>query len=245
MTNSSPLIQPFWSRTMGPLLPESPDHLSSILDDPEDVLRRLAYADWLETHDQATRADLIRQAIILRKLEPYTIEWNTQLNRVVSLLHVYRPCFDLVGGLPRIHLESPLAGLIEQIEFTSTQVLFQTAPNIFRAIPSLHRLHVTLEGKDRLEIERFLDLPELERFSEICLCHCQINSPAIARFTESGRFTSLRVLDLSVNQICWTGFESLIGFARKARLRDLDLRKNLITKPKSEIQQKFGSWIRV
>src|SRR5262249_59482941 len=41
--------------------------IDAIRDDPDDDLRRLVYADWLEEHGQAERAELIRVQVELAK----------------------------------------------------------------------------------------------------------------------------------------------------------------------------------
>ena len=42
--------------------------LQAIIDVPEDDLPRLVYADWLEEHGQAERAELIRVQVQLARL---------------------------------------------------------------------------------------------------------------------------------------------------------------------------------
>jgi uncharacterized protein (TIGR02996 family) len=84
---------------------EAEAFLRAVFDTPEDDTARLAYADWLDEHDQPARAEFIRvQVELARLIEPIKKRTKTQEKRITKLVTRERELFAR-------HSDEWLAGL--------------------------------------------------------------------------------------------------------------------------------------
>ena len=66
----------------------------AILANPEDDAVRLVYADWLDEHGNAARAEFIRVQIRLAQLAPCDLEWPSLRQRELTLLQEHRRTWE-------------------------------------------------------------------------------------------------------------------------------------------------------
>src|SRR5262245_56724008 len=73
--------------TPAPVTEQERAFWQAILDAPEDDTPRLVYADWLDDHGQAERAELIRSACRLAKMPEYDDDYPGLRARVAEQTH--------------------------------------------------------------------------------------------------------------------------------------------------------------
>src|SRR5829696_5418855 len=108
----------------------------SILESPDDDAPRLVYADWLDEHGDADRAEFIRLQIRLARMDrddPNHRALKSVVDQIGQAHHV-----EWVNRLPQfedVHWEIFERGFISAVRFDNPDAYFASARKVFAAAP--------------------------------------------------------------------------------------------------------------
>jgi uncharacterized protein (TIGR02996 family) len=174
--------------------------LRAICENPDDDTVRLAYADWLEEHDDPTRADFIRTQIEFARTSP-----GDPLYRYVrwrNLAFEKRYTAELRRELPvwpGVDFGNHIRGFVEDLHVAHYRILRQHAGEVFGTFPirSLRVRHLS-------EPHLLADMPELRYVRRLNLLRASISAPGftleqLGVLLASPHLTNLESLDLDNN----------------------------------------------
>lgn len=213
--------------------------LAAIAAHPEEDTPRLAFADWLDEHNQPIRAEFIRVQIAVKALaELPSVEQGKQI-------HLFRRQQEILDD-HLADLIGPLAddlgyfdvifdrGFVAELRLDAGRLLKQAAAiRVLRPLPEIKVWDVAWWLRHEEEIAADLKLAtSIEMQSERPRELAELGSDGITTFTSRGPWRRLRRLAL---QRCAIGDEGLTGVAGNTEfdpfpvLDDLDLTANGLT----------------
>ena len=211
--------------------------LRAICDDPADDTARLVFADWLEEHGEAARAEFIRVEVQIANRNPD--DENDDRRRAVlfarraALLKAHaREWLEPFVGCAR---ESGFErGFVAEVEATADT--FLTHGGRWMSITPLTRvrfvgtLAIGADGGPRCyRSEELFACPLLGRLDTIDLETNHVNPDDLRRLAESPDLSRLRELVLAWNRLGSEGAEVLAGMSQLRGLEELNLVGNGIT----------------
>jgi uncharacterized protein (TIGR02996 family) len=224
------------------------------LDDPEDRLLPLVYADWLEEHGYSDRAEYIRVKVAYERLQELDVCDDELLDRWgyhARLLRERLPQHlnDKVRSLDWrngthghasanvadfLTLGEELFRAIPDLYSMSFESGCERAPELFRS-PLLRRLrglgfhaYRLAEGEQEQAIAALCDCRHLESLTELDLSLNRLTPRLLARLAGSRYLTSLRCLRCSSAWVDDAGAEALAEAPWLGRLRRFSLWGNRI-----------------
>ncbi len=197
----------------------------AILDNPDDDTVRLIYADWLDDHDDADRAEFIRVQIALtdtagprradlhareRELRgAHEDEWTAPLRRLVSGWDFRR-------------------GFVDEVR-VEARAFADRADELFLRAP-LQRLALYWRADPPHERARFVSVltgcPHLRRLHTLDLSDNYLGSVGVRALAVCEHLTRLTSLNLAGNHVGDAGARALTEAALLDRLTHLDLSRN-------------------
>src|SRR5262249_43172328 len=91
--------------------------LLDVLDNPDDDAPRLVYADWLDEHGLASRAEFIRLQVELARLDRYDPRWPALRRREAELLAAHAAQWVEEAGLADLKEPAFRRGFVEHAAF--------------------------------------------------------------------------------------------------------------------------------
>jgi uncharacterized protein (TIGR02996 family) len=171
--------------------------LEAIRETPDDDAPRLVYADWLDDHGQADRAEFIRVQCELAHL-PRTSDryWELE-DRSDALLQVQKQAWS--GPLPGLANQWTFRrGFVESVQIEGEKFL-PHANDLFAALP-LRSLQLIIVGWQNWGyLARFAALAHLARLHKLDLSDCCFPVAQLHKLIASPYLTGLRTLDLQGN----------------------------------------------
>jgi uncharacterized protein (TIGR02996 family) len=186
--------------------------LAAVCAEPDEVVHRLVYADWLLENDQAERAEFIRAQIELEAIQPDDPRLPALVERERQLRKKLRPVLHQeLGGTGRGAIFR--GGFIEGLTLTVEDFLTQ-GERLFSRTP-LRR--VRLRGPGGLGA--LLRSPRLFRLRGLDLSRCSWVTDDIDRIANCPNLSNLRSLGLS---FCGIGMEAMRALAASPFIRRLE-----------------------
>jgi uncharacterized protein (TIGR02996 family) len=179
------------------------DWLDSCADQPDDDLRRRAFADWLEERGDYDRAEFIRLRVALSRV-PEDEEDQTQVKRAAELLDRHRT--EWLG---------PLVDLADAYDWF-----------FHRGLPDA--LSLTDKGWSAESVAELVASTHLARLTELYLAFDKIGDAGVQAIATSPHLARLTLLDLSFTRIGNPGAQALAASPHLARLSTLILTYNEI-----------------
>jgi uncharacterized protein (TIGR02996 family) len=185
--------------------------LQGVLDAPADDAPRLVYADWLDDHGQAERADLIRLQIDLARTpraDPRRQEWQRREKEILDR-HAYEWAAPLGASVTQWAFRR---GFIERVE-AYLQHPAEATRAILRSNPIEYIREVGLgyySGGDNVyELDNLLAvLPELRRLEGLELWGIySILDGQVGELLASPHLANLRTLILSMHTESWQAID--------------------------------------
>lgn len=223
----------------------------SILATPEDDAPRLIYADWLDEHDDAERAEFIRLQVRLARMGGHESDYTRLMLRAEELRqpsHV--EWLNRLPQFPGVHWEIFERGFISAARFDHPDAYFEYARSVTEAAPIQElRLHqfrwpdaTRLAESRYLKNIRTLDLGDgnlianqgiealmrskhLTRLRSLKVGRNSLGSAGVRAIAESGYVRNLRVLKLQRNDLYDDGLRYLARSPILAGLQQLDLER--------------------
>jgi len=203
--------------------------LAGICEDPDDDARRLVYADWLDEHGDAARAEAIRLSVRLRQMDDLDPEQWALKERRERLVKPHADRWrEQPPKLPKTSWRYPREGLVDSVSLLDLRVLAEHQDAIFAAGPVTHLEAFVQRGSDASPIAacryagrlRHLELhgDEPKAFALETLAGC----PALAK---------VRSLDLSENALPDRALTSLARCPAWPSLERLNLYRGLYEAP--------------
>lgn len=212
---------------------------ATIIAYPDEDTPRLAFADWLQEHDDPDRGEFIRVEIELARTLPTTeLEEHRRqhlLYRRDELLKLHRQKW-LRGFLPHARDISFERGFVATLEVTAHNFL-QHAERWMAATPIRKVKFSTCsrweeeQNKFNSQTEALFASPFLTRLQAIDLEECYLDSYQIAVLTKCPDLPLLRELILTRNRLGTDGAIAIAGMRQLSALESLDLVGNNISDP--------------
>jgi uncharacterized protein (TIGR02996 family) len=229
--------------------------LHAILEQPDDDAPRLVYADWLDEHGDAARAELIR--LQCRTAQRYK-DWvyatgDAESEREDALLKQYgeRWAKDLpslkglrwrfwrgmpghvwVAGWPvfrkhaaRIFDLAP----VEFVTFGSLSVVGARTLAHFASLARLRGLSLAYAIRNVRALEALLQSPHLRNLITFDVHKCDVGDRGAVAFANCPHLKNLQLLRLDSNEITDTGALALARSPHLAHLEQLELSRNQIS----------------
>jgi uncharacterized protein (TIGR02996 family) len=187
--------------------------LQAILENPEDDVSRLVYADWLEDHGHPDRAEFIRVQCRLATLDGDELECRDLRKREYELLadHEGEWAAPLVGRVDRWAFRR---GFVEKIKTDARPILKGAkGPLGFAPIRELNCRHPGKEAFRQLCASR-----HLRRITRLGLNFARLGDEAASLLADSANAGQLTHLSLQWNELTTAG---ILAVARSACFRSL------------------------
>jgi uncharacterized protein (TIGR02996 family) len=221
--------------------------LADIVDNPDDDTPRLVFADWLEDHGQADRAEFIRVQIALARLGTYDPARADLQARVKALLAGHREAWVAPFGRREPSVEFA-RGFAEEI-YLSLGRFLREGRRLMRVAPvrkvslngggdlaalagmrELGRVEhlVLMMSGSRLTAKALTALlasPHLDRLRRLDL-HAPLTGPCVRALARSRRLGQLTHLGCHSAAVAGASLAALLDSGRLAQLRSLELRHN-------------------
>lgn len=198
--------------------------LQEIRSDPEDIIPRLVYADWLEENGDS-QAELIRVQCELDSLPVDAMAEREELRkREQELLRVYQA--EWVEPLKKLDVRGIeiKRGFVEGIR-VDAEVFIQKAPEIVKRVPALCSLNLR---KSRKAIKKLIQVPELEQLRFLDLRLADLEDNDLKTLLDSPYLTNLIGLNLQGNRLKARGAGFLANCEKLSQLKSLNIAGNRI-----------------
>jgi uncharacterized protein (TIGR02996 family) len=208
--------------------PQAAAFLQAIIEQPDDDLPRLAFADWLTEHGDEARAEFIRVQIELAKLSEYDPHAR-QLRQRESALQTEHG-YAWLGGLAIITSEAVFRrGFVERVKLGVRQFM-DNATELFRLAP-IRAVQLLRVSQSKLSMAELAASEHLARVRGLVLSGSQLGDGALAALLGGASWEGLEELNLSGSD----GRDDTIRALGKLRLKRLhtlvlsrnDLRRRL------------------
>lgn len=219
------------------------DLLDYIVAHIEDDAPRLVYADWLEEHGHAVRAEFVRVQIERARLPPWDAAQVRLRIREAELLAEHGEAWLAeMPVIPGAKWEGFRRGVVAELSFSSFEMLRKHAHEC-RAVAPIEAVRVhwprrgekksatqpiaelrelTLRGRPTPdEIERFAESPQLATLESLIVLG--LDADDLTRLAASPHLTGLRELRLDSNAVGTRGVAALIASPSLKNLEVLDL----------------------
>lgn len=198
--------------------------LQEIRSDPEDVIPRLVYADWLEENGDS-QAELIRVQCELDSLPVDAMAEREELRkREQELLQEYQA--EWVEPLKKLDVRGIeiKRGFVEGIR-VDAEVFIQKAPEIVERVPALCSLNLR---KSRRAIKKLVQVPELVQLRFLDLRLADLEDKDLKTLLDSPYLTNLIGLNLQGNRLKARGAGFLASCEKLSQLKSLNIAGNRI-----------------
>lgn len=195
-----------------------------IQSDPEDVVPRLVYADWLEENGDPL-ADLIRVQCELADLPVDSPDRAELVQQERALLMEHQE--TIVEPLQKFspHALEVNRGFVESIRLDA-DVLIQNADEIVRLLPGLCSLTIRKSGK---HLDDLVKLPQLRHVKSLSLGMAGLQNGGVQKLLSSPHWSGLVELNLRGNGLTVIGLQWLSECEAMSGIRRLDLSNNEVT----------------
>jgi uncharacterized protein (TIGR02996 family) len=202
--------------------------LRAVLADPDDTGLRLVFADWLEEHGDAARAEFIRVECEMETVPGSEPRRKRLVERASELLKGNRARW--FGPIPRlVEFYGTARGFVEAIELSAAQFV-KHAKTIFALAP-VRDVFVT---RHYAQLRAFTQCPELARVTRLGFCDANadeypvypLEARGAALIAASPHLGNLRELNLTWNRIGPGGMGALARAPLLSGLRSLDVSGN-------------------
>src|SRR6266536_1271010 len=194
--------------------------LADILEHPDDDTPRLVYADWLDDHGQAERAEFIRAQCRLERMAEDNPRRPGLEDRVAELERVWGPQWAR-PFCREAKMWSFRRGFVAEIWLSATRFL-AAAGRLFRRSP-VRTIHLSNCGRD---LGQLLISPFLRRLSSLDLSFNHQGDTSARELAACPALQNLTTLDLSHNDIGDEGVEELATGPHLPNLESLDVSFN-------------------
>ena len=198
--------------------------LEEIRSDPEDIIPRLVYADWLEENGDS-QAELIRVQCELDSLPVDSMAEREELRkREQELLQEYQA--EWVEPLKKLDVRGIeiKRGFVEGIRIDA-EVFIEKAPEIVERVPALCSLNLR---KSRKAIRKLVKVPELEQLRFLDLRLADLEDQDLKTLLDSPYLTNLIGLNLQGNRLKARGAGLLASCEKLSQLKSLNIAGNRI-----------------
>jgi uncharacterized protein (TIGR02996 family) len=228
--------------------------LEDIIAHPEDDTSRLVFADWLDDHGEADRAEFIRLQVQIARLSAGDPQRRPLEKRQEELLARHEGVWkSALPALEGVTWQDFTRGFVEAVFVESVEAFLAQAPSLFAAAP-VRRLQVgqvDAEGAWALARSRWLlrlselnlgnnphlgrpgveclaSSPYIENLTSLLLHYNGLGDEAVACLAASPHLGHLTELYLSGNELEDKGAAALGRSTHLPCLTDLDLRDNQV-----------------
>ncbi len=190
--------------------------LPAIVDDPENDLPRLIYADWLEEQGDP-RGEFIRVQCELAKLGEYDPDRIPLVERQDQLLQKNKSKWTKDLKIAAIRVFEFRRGFVESVSLNVKNHL-QNAEALLNAVPTIRQVRINAL---KAVLPEFVASAWLERIESLNLAGNKLGLRRMRTLLESPHFKNVRELDVTSNNILAGGFQALMDSDKFPSLRKL------------------------
>ncbi len=204
--------------------------LADICEHPDDEAPRLVYADWLDEHGQAERAEFIRVECELEHTEEYSPRWRQLSARQLALIRAHKKEWvkPLKGWTYSTHFRR---GFVETVMVNEKRFTTRAA-ELFRLTPvrtvQFTRLYPLYTGQHvpAVTLEALAAVPELRRLSGLSFANQHLTDDGLQTFLAAADLRNLTGLTLDTCRLTAAGLAALAAAPGLAGLRRLSVSLN-------------------
>jgi uncharacterized protein (TIGR02996 family) len=199
----------------------------AVIENPADDAPRLVFADWLEEHGEAQRAEFIRLQIGMAKLAMHDPRWQPLVARAEKLARGKKRLWQ--QNLPQMRgviWEGFSRGFPSTVRFSNLLVFQDHIGAVVAAAPVTHvsfTPHSVAVSLEALAIS-----PHLAGITELELSYLAISDDILTPLLDARHLGRLRSLALSDNRLTNVGIIGLCRCQAFPSLRHLSLIRNVI-----------------
>jgi uncharacterized protein (TIGR02996 family) len=203
--------------------------LHDVCEHPDDDAPRLVYADWLDEHGEADRAEFIRVECELEHTEEYSPRWRQLSARQLALIRAHKKEWvkPFKGWTYSTRFR---CGFVETVMVSQKQFTARAA-ELFRLSPVRTLQFTRLCAPDTMRVpaatvEALAAVPELRRASGLTFGNQFLTDDALQAFLAAADLRNLTGLSLNLCRLTITGLEALAATPGLAGLTALNLSQN-------------------
>jgi uncharacterized protein (TIGR02996 family) len=204
--------------------------LRDVCEHPDDDTPRLVYADWLEDHGQAGRAEFIRVECELERTEEYGPRWRQLSARQLALIRAHKKEWvkPFQGWTHSVHFRR---GFVESVLMNLPRFRSRAA-ELFRLAPVREVNFTRLStGEGRVppaDMEALAAVPELRRARSLGFARQFLGDAALQAFLNAADLRNVERLSLDLCQLTTPGIEALVATPGLAGQTTLSLSNNFL-----------------
>jgi uncharacterized protein (TIGR02996 family) len=191
--------------------------LRDIVEHPDDDAPRLIYADWLDEHDDAARAEFIRTQCRLAVWHGVWVGGRPLEERIRQLEHQHGAAW--LPGLPHLSgVRFEFRRGLPCVVADDFEAFRRHAPALVQ-VPGVHELQLLrLRG-----VEAMSRCPQLAQFTSLSLRHTRVGPRALRALTASPSLANLAALDLGFTRITYEGIAAIANSPHLRNIKVLNL----------------------
>ncbi|WP_166821634.1 TIGR02996 domain-containing protein [Thalassoroseus pseudoceratinae] len=190
--------------------------LHAIVEDPDNDLPRLVYADWLDEQGDP-RGEFIRVQCELAKLDEFDPDRIPLEERQDTLLKKHKTKWSKDLKVAAIRVFEFRRGFVEAVTLNVKNHL-QNAEALLDTVPTIRKVKVNAL---KAVVPEFITSKWLERIDSLNLAGNKLGLRRMRTLLESPHFTEIRELDLTSNNILAGGFQAFVDSGKFPKLTKL------------------------
>ncbi len=207
--------------------------LQAIVDDPENDLPRLVYADWLDEQGDP-RGEYIRVQCELAPLDQFDPGRKPLEDRQDTLFKKHKSKWTKVLKVAAIRSYEFRRGFVEIVTLNAKNHL-QNAEALLDRVPTIREMKINAM---KTVLNELLESKWLERLEALNFTSCQMGTRRLKRLLRSKHLKNIRKLDLTSNGLGTAGFHAMMHADTLPNLKTLLL--NNMNLPAVEGLEKVG-----
>jgi uncharacterized protein (TIGR02996 family) len=197
--------------------------LRAICASPDDDTPRLVFADWLDEHGDAKRAEFIRASCELEQVEEFGPRWRALCERTRKLLDPNRAKWSSeLADRKLLHVEFR-RGFVDEVTIYSKRFVSDAA-NLMALAP-IQRLKLAdlTAARGNVPLDDVLACPAVARLRGLDLSNTPLPDPAVEQVAACENLRDLRELALDASELTGDACRALLRSEYLAGLTDLTL----------------------
>jgi uncharacterized protein (TIGR02996 family) len=197
--------------------------LRAVCDAPEDDTPRLVFADWLDEHGEAKRAEFIRVSCELEQVEEFGPRWRLLRDRAEKLLTPNRAKWSRVLADRKLLNVEFRRGFVNEVTVYSKR--FVADADTLLALAPILRLKLAdlTAARGNVPLDDVLACPAVVRLRGLDLANTPLPDPAIEQVAACGALGGLRELALDASELTGDACRALMRSGHLAGVTELTL----------------------
>jgi len=197
--------------------------LRAVCDAPDDDLPRLVFADWLDEHGEAKRAEFVRVSCELEQTEEFSPRWRALGERALKLLGPNREKWSKELADRKLLNVEFRRGFVNEVTVYSKRFVTDAA-DLLSLAPILRlKLADLSAARGNVPLGDVLARPEMARLRGLDLSNSKLSDSSVSQVAACERLRGLRELVLGASELTGDACRALMRSENLAGLTHLTL----------------------